>query len=46
MGQTRLSSIVIINIERSYVNRILQQLMDGIIDIFWKKQKHLLMNLF
>ena len=36
MGQTRLDSIAIIYIERSYANRILQVLMDRIIDIFEK----------
>ena len=39
MGQARLSSIAIINIERSYANCILQESMDRIIDIFGKKKK-------
>ena len=34
MWQTRLNSIAITNIEQSFANRILQELMDGIIDIF------------
>ena len=38
MGQVRLSSIAIINTERSYANRILQQSMDRIIDIFGEKK--------
>ena len=32
----RLSSIAVINLERPYANRILLELMDGIIDIFGK----------
>ena len=36
MVQTRLSSIAIIYIEKCYVNRIFQVLMDRIIDIFEK----------
>ena len=36
MGQTRLSSIAIINIAISYAKRILQESMDWIIDIFGK----------
>ena len=31
-------NIAIIDIERSYANRILQESMDGIIDIFWKRK--------
>ena len=38
MGQARLISSVIINIERSYANRILQESMDRIIDIFGKRK--------
>ena len=38
MGQTRLSSTAIIYIERSYANRILQVLMDRIIDVFGKRK--------
>ena len=38
LGQTRLSSIAIIYIERSYANRILQVSMDRIIDIFGKRK--------
>ena len=38
MGQTRLSSIAIINIEKSYANGILQESKDRIIDIFGKKK--------
>ena len=38
MGQARLSSIAIINTERSYANRILQQSMDRIIDMFGGKK--------
>ena len=38
MGQTRLSSIAIIYIERSYANRILQVSMDRIIDTFVKRK--------
>ena len=38
MGQTRLSSVAIICIERSYANRILQVSIDRIIDIFGKKK--------
>ena len=37
MGQTRVSSLAIINIERSYANRLLQESMDRIIDIFGKR---------
>ena len=36
MGQTRLSIIAIINIERSHANRILQESMNRIIGIFGK----------
>ena len=36
LGQTRLSSITIIYLERSYANRILQVSMDRIIDVFEK----------
>ena len=36
MRQTRLSSIAIVYIERSYGNRIFQVLMERIIDIFEK----------
>ena len=36
MGQARLSSIAMINIERSYANCILQESMGRIIDIFGK----------
>ena len=39
VAQTRLSSITIINIERSYANRILQKSMDRINDIFGKRKK-------
>ena len=39
MGQARLSSTAIINIERSYPNRILRESMDRIIDIFGKNKK-------
>ena len=39
MEQTRLSSIAIINIEKSYANRILQESMDRIIDIIGKRNK-------
>ena len=35
--QTRLSSVAIINIERSYANRILQKFMNRIINIFGKR---------
>ena len=38
VGQTRLSSIAMINIDRSFANRILQILMDRIIDIFGQKK--------
>ena len=38
MGQTRLISIAIIYIERSYANGILQVSMDRIIDIFEKRK--------
>ena len=38
MGQARLSSIAIINIERPYANRILQESMGRIIDIFGKRK--------
>ena len=38
MGQTRLSSIVIINIERSYTSSIFQEPMDSIIDILGKRK--------
>ena len=38
VGQTRLSSIAIIYIERSYANRILQVSMDRIINIFVKRK--------
>ena len=38
MGQTRLSSIATIYIERSYANRILQVSMDRIIDVFGKRK--------
>ena len=37
MVQTRLSSVAIINIERSYANRILQKFMYRIINIFGKR---------
>ena len=37
MGQIRVSSIAIIKIERSYANRIRQELMDRIIDILEKE---------
>ena len=36
--QTRLSSVAIINIERSYANRILQKFMYRIINIFGKRK--------
>ena len=39
MGQIRVSSIAIIKIARSYANRILQELMDRIIDILEKRKK-------
>ena len=38
MGQARLNSIAVINIETSYANRILQESMDRIIDIFGKRK--------
>ena len=38
MAQTRLSVIAIIYTGRSYVNRILQLLMDRIVDIFGKRK--------
>ena len=38
MGKTRLTSVAIINIEKSYANRILQESMDKIIDIFGKRK--------
>ena len=38
VGQTRLSSVVIINIERTYANRIHQESMDRITDIFGKRK--------
>ena len=38
MGQTRQSSITIINTERSYANHILQELMGTIISIFGKRK--------
>ena len=38
MGQTRLSIIAIINIERSYANRILEESMNRIIGIFGKRK--------
>ena len=38
MPKTRLSSIAIIYIERSYANRILQESMDRIIDFFGKRK--------
>ena len=38
VGKTRLSSIVIINIERSFANRIFQVSMDRIIDILGKRK--------
>ena len=38
VGQTRLSSIAIINIERSYANCILQESIHRIIDIFGKRK--------
>ena len=37
VGQTRPSSLAIINIERSYANRILQESMNKITDIFGKR---------
>ena len=40
MPKTRLSSIAIIYIERSYANRILQESMDRIIDFFGKRKNH------
>ena len=40
MGQTRLNSIAMIYIERSYANRSLQVSMDRIIDIFGKQKNH------
>ena len=39
---TRLSSMVIINIGRSYANRILQKSMDRINDIFGKRKKYII----
>ena len=36
VGQTRLSCIVTMNIERTYANRIRQESMDRITDIFGK----------
>ena len=38
MAETKLSSIAIIHIERSFANRILQASMDRIIDIFVKRK--------
>ena len=38
MGQTRQSSITIINIERSYASHILQEFMGTIISIFGKRK--------
>ena len=38
LGQTWLSSITIVYIERSYANRILQVSMDVIIDVFGKRE--------
>ena len=38
MAQTKLSSIAIIHIERSFANRILQASTDRIIDIFVKRK--------
>ena len=38
VGQTRLSSVSIIYIERFYANRILQVLKNRIIDIFGKRK--------
>ena len=38
MGRTRLSSIAIIYIERSYANHFLQVSMDRVIDIFGKRK--------
>ena len=40
MGQTRLNSIAMIYIERSYANRSLQVSMDRIIHIFGKQKNH------
>lgn len=39
MGQLRLSSIAVINNERSYTNRILQVSMNGIIDVSGKRKR-------
>ena len=39
VGQTRLSSIAIIYIERCYVDRTLQLLMDRIFDIFGERMR-------
>ena len=38
MGQTGLRRVAIINIKRSYTNRILQELMNRIIDIIGKRK--------
>ena len=40
LGQTRLSSITIIHIQRSYANRIIQVLMDRIIDVIGKRKNY------
>ena len=39
MGPLKLSNIAIINIEKSYANRIFQKSMDRIIDTFGKRKK-------
>ena len=46
MGKTRLSSVSIINIEKSNANCILQESMDKIIDIFRKRKNCESLSLF
>ena len=38
MGETRLSNLALLNIERSYVNRVIHESMDLIIDTFGKRK--------
>ena len=38
VAQTRLTGIAVIYIERSYANRILQEFMDRITDVFGKRK--------
>lgn len=38
MGQKRLSNIALLNIERSYANKVLQESMDRVIDIFGRRR--------